>query len=146
MTEALGIVLLVYALSSSAYGAAHWRVMRAAVSIPRSVRLVIAVRERLVIPAGLVSAAGALLALAQGCHLALIALVVAAAVSALLDGAIAGTLVAASHSTAPEVARTHRLADEGAQSAARGTEILRRLELARRGAEARSHRAHAAEA
>jgi hypothetical protein len=142
MTAALGVVLLVYAVSSSAYGAAHWRVMRAAVSIPSGVRLVIAVRERLVIPAGLVSAAGALLAMAQGCHLALMALVVAAALSALLDGAIAVSLVAASHTTAPGVTRTHRLADAGSR-VEQGAAILRRLEDARRGAEARDHRNHA---
>lgn len=142
MTTILGVVLVVYAVSSSAYGAAHWRVMRAAVSIPAGVRLVIAVRERLVIPTGLVSAAGALLALAQGCHLALIALVVAAAVSALLDGAIAVSLVAASHTTTPDVVRTHRLADAGGR-VEQGAAILRRLDDARRGAEARSHRHHA---
>jgi hypothetical protein len=142
MTTILGIVLVVYALSSSAYGAAHWRVMRAAVSIPSTVRLVIAVRERLVIPAGLVSAAGALLAMAQGCHVALVALVVAAALSALLDGAIAGALVVAGGSQAPAIARTHRLADAGSR-VEQGAAILRRLEDARRGAEARSHRHHA---
>lgn len=142
MTLALGIVLVLYALSSSAYGAAHWRVMGAASSIPEGVRLVIGIRERIVVPAGLVSAAGALLATAQGCRLALSLLVVAAGVSALLDGAIAGALVVAGHTTRPAIARTHRLADAGAR-VEQGVAILRRLEDARRGAEARSHRHHA---
>jgi hypothetical protein len=142
MTGALGFVLVIYALSASLYGAVHWRVMRAAASIPPSVRLAIGIRERLVVPAGLVSAAGALLALAQGCHLALVALVVAAALSALLDGAIAGALVVAGGSQAPAIARTHRLADAGSR-VEQGAAILRRLEDARRGAEARNHRHHA---
>ena len=146
MTAILGAILVVYALSMRIYGDAHARVMDAAPSIPARARWLISMRERRLVPAGLVSAGAALLAMAQGCHLAIVALVVTAALAALLDGGIAVVLVAASRSTAPAIAETHRQAEVGSR-VEQGAAILRRLEDARRGAEARSHRRdHHAEA
>ncbi len=142
MTAALGAVLVVYAVSMRIYGDAHARVMDSAPSIPVRARWLISMRERRLVPGGLVSAGAALLAMAQGCHLAIVALVVTAALAALLDGGIAVALVAASRSTAPAVAETHRQAELGSR-AEQGAAILRRLGEARREAEARSHRHHA---
>lgn len=134
MTLALGVVLVVYAVSSRIYGDAHAVVMAAAPSIPLPARLLISARERYLVPGGLVSASGALLALAQGCHLALVALVVTAAVAALLDGGIAVALVGASRTTAPAVAETHRRAEVSSRvegSKAMGQQLLRRNDEAR---------------
>jgi hypothetical protein len=142
VTAALGAVLVVYAVSMRIYGDAHARVMDSAPSIPVRARWLISMRERRLVPGGLVSAGAALLAMAQGCHLAIVALVVTAALAALLDGGIAVALVAASRSTAPAVAETHRQAELGSR-AEQGAAILRRLGEARREAEARSHRHHA---
>lgn len=135
MTSILGGVLLLYAASASVYGAVHWRVMARAASIPLRVRWAIAARERVVVPGGLVAAAGALLAIAQGCTAALAVLVVVAALSGILDGAIAVALVAAGRVQGPAIERVHLLAGAGALS---GRDLLERLERARSAAELRA--------
>ena len=144
MTVALGLVLVAYALSSRVYGDAHARVMSAAPSIPTPARVLISLRERYLVPGGLVSASGALLALAQGCQVALVALVVTAAVAAILDGGIAVALVGASRSTAPAVAETHRQAEVGARvegTKAKGRQLLLRNDEARNSIASRRMRA-----
>lgn len=134
---ALGVVLVLYAVSASIYGAVHQHVMARAESIPVRVRWAIAVRERVVVPAGLISAGGAVLALSQGCGLALSALVIAAGLSSLADGAIAVALTRAGRDLGPQIELTHALAGAGALS---GPQLLSALRSARSAADARARR------
>jgi hypothetical protein len=125
-------VLALLALSSATYGAVHWRVMAAAPSIAEPVRLAVAARERLLVPAALASVGGALLTGPQ-CGAVLLGV---AALAGVLDGALSVGLWVAGRQVAPQIARTHQLAGAGALS---GPDLLDALRRAREAADRRLH-------